>query len=226
MSEPWLFNRNLKCKCDLPIGTCANIECPHSLSSHDSKGFYDEGWALSKYSVEAYKKTRVGALVKKIKYDKSNSYTLKSRTEDARIISIEMINLLKLLYNPSNLPFDYCVCPPSHDSKPLDLPEFICKSISGGSVQFLNNAIIEKEPLSTIKQLAKEERSAKLVDNFLFDIFERVLRPKGFLVIDDVFDTGSTIKGVCRAIKTQYPQLPIFVLTAAYIGHMGRISAV
>ena len=216
----------MRCKCDFLAGTCANIECPHPLNSRETSALWTEGWALSKYSTEPYKKTRIGGLIKKIKYDKSPDYSLAIRRADAKIISDEIIKMIKWLYDPSDLPFDVCVCPPSHEMKPLDLPDFICKAISGGSVKYAEKTLIERISLTTIKTGPKDERGKKLVDNFVFDCPESLSPSKGVLIVDDVFDTGSTLTGVSRAISAQFPNIPRFVITAAYIGHMGRISAV
>ncbi len=226
MENPWGLDRKARCKCDMPAGTCINIECPHLLNSRETSSFWTEGWAISKYSAEPYKKTGIGGLIKKIKYDKSPDYTLVKRTADAKIISDEIVKMIKWLYDPTDLPFDLCVCPPSHEVKPLDLPDFICKAISGGSVKYAEKSLIERIPLGTIKSGPKEERSKKLVDNFVFDCPENLYPSKGVLIIDDVFDTGSTITGVSRAVSAQFPNVPRFVITAAYIGHMGRIAAV
>ena len=226
MENRWGLEREARCKCDFPAGTCANIECPHLLNSRDTSGLWVEGWALSKYSSEPYKKTHVGSLIKKIKYEKSPEYSLEKRSSDAKLISTQIINMIKWLYNPKDLPFDLCVCPPSHMFKPLDLPDFICRSISGGSIKYAERSIIERIPLSTIKVGPKEERTKKLLDNFVFDCPESLYPAKGILIIDDVFDTGSTVSGVSRAISAQFPNLPRFVITAAYIGNMGKISAV
>jgi len=222
----WGLERKARCKCDFPVGTCADIECPHLLNSRETSSLWIEGWSLSKYSSEPYKKTRIGGLIKKIKYDKSPDYSLTDRTSDAKIISNEIIKMIKLLYDPLDLPFDLCVCPPSHEVKPLDLPDFICKAISGGSVKYGEKTLIERIPLTTIKAGPKEDRGKKLVDNFVFDCPEALYPSKGVLIIDDVFDTGSTITGVSRAVSAQFPNIPRFVITAAYIGHMGRIAAV
>ena len=226
MENRWGRDRKARCKCDFPAGTCASIECPHLLNSLETRNLWVEGWALSKYSAEPYKKTRIGGLIKKIKYYKSLDYTIKERNADAKIVSDEIIKMIKWLYDQADLPFDLCVCPPSHEVKPLDLPDFICKAISGGSVKYGAKTLIEKLPLRTIKAGPKEDRSKKLVDNFVFDCPEALYPSRGVLIIDDVFDTGSTVTGVCRAISAQFPNIPRFVVTAAYIGHMGRISAV
>ena len=226
MENRWGLKRKARCKCDFPAGTCANIQCPHPLNSRETSSLWIEGWALSKYSSEPYIKTRIGGLIKKIKYNTSPEYSLADRTSDAKIVSDEIIKMIKWLYEPSDLPFDLCVCPPGHEVKPLDLPDFICKAISGGSVKYAEKTLKEKIPLSTIKALPKEDRRKKLVDNFVFDCPEPFYPSKGVLIIDDVFDSGSTVTGVSRAVSAQFPSIPRFVVTAAYTGHMGRISAV
>ena len=226
MQNRWGMERKARCKCDFAAGTCSSIECPHLLNSRETSSLWIEGWALSKYSSEPYKKTRIGSLIKKIKYYKSPDYSLTDRTSDARFISDEIIKMIKWLYDPTDLPFDLCICPPSHEVKPLDLPDFICRQISGGSVKYAENSLIERIPLTTIKAGPKEDRPNKLVDNFVFNCPESLYPSKGVLIIDDVFDTGSTVTGVSRAVSAQFPNIPRFVITAAYIGHMGRISAV
>jgi hypothetical protein len=222
----WGRERKAHCKCDFLAGTCANIECPHPLNSRETSSLWIEGWALSKYSFEPYKKTRIGGLIKKIKYSKSKDYSIAQRSSDAKIISDEIIEMIKWLYDPRDLPFDLCICPPSHEMKPLDLPDFICKSISGGSIRYGEKTLVERIPLTTIKAGPKEDRSNKLVNNFVFDCPQDLYPSKGVLIIDDVFDTGATMTGVSRAVSAQFPKIPRFIITAAYIGHMGRISAV
>ena len=225
MESRWREGRKARCRCGFLAGTCARIECPHQLINRDTSSLWIDGWALSKYSSDPYKKTPIGGLIKKIKYGKSSDYSLAKRTLDAKFISDEIIKMIKWLYDPSDLPFDICVCPPSHEVKPLDLPDFICKKISGGSVKYVEKALIERIPLTTIKAGPKRERGPKLRDNFVFDCPEDLSPLKGVLIIDDVFDTGSTITGVSRAVSMQFPNIPQFVITAAYIGHMGRVSA-
>lgn len=218
--------RNVRCRCGYLAGTCARIECPHQIKIQNSDNIWVEGWALSKYSSAPYRKTPIGSLIKKIKYGKSPYYSLAKRTLDAKYISDEIVKMIKWLYDPSDLPFDLCICPPSHQTKPLDLPDFICRKISGGSIKYVENALTERIPLTTIKAGPKHERGPKLRDNFILNAPANVHSSKGILIIDDVFDTGSTITGVSRAVSKQFPQIPQYVITAAYIGHMGRVSAI
>ena len=220
------YNIEARCKCEMFIGTCNNIECPHSLSSSENTKFWAEGWAASKYSKEPYVKTQIGSLINKIKYDKEPSYSVSERMRDAKIIVNKIVELISVLYNTRNLPFDVCVSPPSHNEKPLDLAAFICNSISGKSIRYFNDSVIERESLGSVKQMSKYERSAALLDNFVFDPRPGQHPSKGILLVDDVFETGSTLKGVSRAIAAQYPGLNRFVITATYIGQMGKIQAV
>ena len=214
-----------RCKCDLPAGTCADINCPHSLSSLENSTFWLEGWACSKYSAESFVKTPLGTLVKRVKYERDPSYSDLKRTEDAKKISNKVIDLIKWLYDENNLPFDICINPPSHQDKPLDLAQFIAKSLSGGSIKYADRVLVERMELSAVKNMPKYERSIQLLDNFVFDCPEEFYPKKGFLIVDDVFQTGSTLKGICRAINQAFPNMPRYVITATYIGQMGKIQA-
>lgn len=219
------FKRNSRCGCGLPAGTCADIRCPKSLNSTDNNEYWVEGWALSKYSVGPTEKTRIGKLVHDIKYQISY-YTDESRRADADEIKNDIIGMIKWLYDPKDLPFDRCVSPISHVQKPLDLAKHICLGISGRSVTYLADSVREKSVLGSMKSIPKQERCAKTIGNYIFACQERLKPQKGVLIVDDVYDTGCTIKGISKAISISYPNLPIFVMTAAYIGHMGRIGAV
>lgn len=224
MASNLIAKRKSKCKCDLLIGTCSDITCPRSLSNRENKVFWVEGWALSKYSAWSDEKTEIGSLIHNIKYQLSN-YSDHQRKSDSNYIKNRIIEMIKLLYDKKDLPFDTCLSPISHKIKPLDLAEFICLGISGGSIKYLRNSISEKKPLGSMMDIPKNERCQRSIDNYNFNCRKEDIPKKGVLIIDDVFDTGCTLKGISKAITEKYSGLPIFVITAAYIGQMGRISA-
>ena len=77
-----------------------------------------------------------------------------------------------------------------------------------------------------MKNIPKSDRCIKTIGNYIFKCDQEDRPQKGIVIIDDVFDTGCTIKGISKAISDKFSDVPIFVVTAAYIGQMGRISAV
>lgn len=225
MAYKFATERKSRCKCDLFAGTCADINCPQSLSSKETENYWAEGWALSKYSAWSYERTKIGSTIHNIKYQVSN-YTDFERKSDAEFIKNEIIKMIKWLYNEKQLPFDVCVSPMSHNVKPIDLADYICSGISGGSIKYLRNSITEKIPLGSMKNIPKSDRCIKTIGNYIFKCDQEDRPQKGIVIIDDVFDTGCTIKGISKAISDKFSDVPIFVVTAAYIGQMGRISAV
>jgi hypothetical protein len=225
MAYKFAVERKSRCKCDLFAGTCADINCPQRLSNRETENYWTEGWALSKYSALSYERTKIGSIIHNIKYQ-LNNYSEPQRKSDADYIKNEIIRMIKWLYNEKDLPFDVCVSPMSHNAKPIDLAEYICTGISGGSVRYLRNTISEKLPLGSMKNIPKPDRCSKTIGNYIFNCREEDRPKKGVLIIDDVFDTGCTIKGISKAISDKFSDVPIFVITAAYIGQMGRISAV
>lgn len=224
MAYDFIAERRSKCKCDLLIGTCADITCPRILPNSDNEIYWIEGWALSKYSAWSDTRTEIGSLIHNIKYQLSN-YSDQQRKSDSNYIKNRIIEMIKLLYNKKDLPFDACLSPLSHNMKPLDLAEFICLGISGGAIKYLKNSISEKESLGSMKDIPKTERCKKTIGNFNFNCTSKDMPRKGILIIDDVFDSGCTIKGISKAITDKFSGMPIFVITASYIGQMGRISA-
>jgi len=225
MVYKYASERKSRCRCDLFAGTCADINCPQRLSSKETENYWAEGWALSKYSAWSFERTKIGSIIHNIKYQTSG-YSEFQRKSDADFIKNEIIKMIKWLYIETDLPFDICVSPMSHINKPLDLARHICLGISGGAIKYLQDSISEKLPLGSMKNIPKHERCIKTVGNYTFNCSDKDIPKKGVLIVDDVFDTGCTIKGISRAISDKFPDVSIFVITAAYIGKMGRISAV
>lgn len=217
--------RKSRCECDLWAGTCADINCPQRLSNKETENYWTEGWALSKYSAWSDERTKIGSKIHNIKYQ-GNNYPERQRKSDANYIKNEIIKMIKWLYNEKDLPFDVCVSPMSHNLKPLNLAEYICAGISGGSIKHLRNTFSEKSPLGSMKNIPKPERCSKTIGNYIFECREEDKPKKGILIIDDVFDTGCTIKGMSQAISDKFSDVPVFVITAAYIGNMGKISTI
>jgi adenine/guanine phosphoribosyltransferase-like PRPP-binding protein len=40
---------------------------------------------------------------------------------------------------------------------------------------------------------------------------------RGFLIIDDVFESGSTLREVCRSLERIVPEIPRYVLTLTHL---------
>ena len=47
-------------------------------------------------------------------------------------------------------------------------------------------------------------------------------KPKGILIIDDVLETGSTAKELCRALNVAWPGIPRYYVALTYL--MDRTS--
>jgi predicted amidophosphoribosyltransferase len=43
------------------------------------------------------------------------------------------------------------------------------------------------------------------------------LKPKGILIIDDVLETGSTAKELCRALEVAWPKVPRYYVALTYL---------
>jgi predicted amidophosphoribosyltransferase len=152
-------------------------------------------------------------------------YTNRDRVKDSRWVADQIIALIKQLYDTTQLPFDACVCPPAHKEKPIDLADFICQRISGGSVTYLKGLVRDRDSHQSALGIPKSERLGVLSDGFVVSPPANFTPKKGILLVDDIFDTGATLKGVSNAIALLYPDLPRYAITATYIGHMGKIQA-
>lgn len=158
---------------------------------------WQEGWASDNYFIPGTEETtETGGLIRYHKYGGIKCSVL---------LASKMRHTLLAAW-PGELPFDAIVPVPG------SLPEDIAQQfkLPVFSVVKLNDIKAKVMPLDERKVFLNNFRSYYLKAS------------KGILVIDDVFDTGNTLRGVCKSLKRY--ELPIYVLVLAINNHSSRNS--
>ena len=203
------------CTHDIAVGDCQSPGCPIWLGNPYGTKPWTTGWALSRYSVVSPHDTRMGRLVNGVKYGKTPS---KERRTMADELADRMMGFIAEQYEPSGLPFTDCVAPPSHQSKPFELAQHLCEEVSlGFGLVNASGLLHEMLPVRSMKEIhGFEERVALLNRAITVDTPTTSRRPSGFLIVDDVFETGATATSICTALLSRFPGSEFHILTATY----------
>jgi predicted amidophosphoribosyltransferase len=77
-----------------------------------------------------------------------------------------------------------------------------------------SNFLTKTRELDSIKQIGGEKQRAEYLKGaYSTKESSEPAEIYGFLVIDDVFETGSTLREICRTLEGSFPGIPRYVLT-------------
>ena len=178
------------------------------------------GRSLNRYS-KPYKETRgkferteVGTQVYRYKYDPNTSTEEKRKI--ANMFAHQVIQFIKNELEGLHRapPFDVCVGVPPNRTVTNSLPSHICSELTQQYLWMQNgfDAIKKTRQGTVTKKVDPEERAKSVSGLFKVDRNQMPYPKKGFLVIDDVYATGATMKEICRTLKHEYPDIPIFMI--------------
>jgi len=185
---------------------------------------WDKGVSLSLYSRSfdpiTHKQdfTELGQAVYEYKYYRD--LTLARRQELVRLCSGAISETLKLDEETERLNFNSCIgVMPNRatgHSLPLDLA--LQLSVKFDWLRDDSNCLIKAKELPVMKGLLDYNlRIEALKGAYEVDPkydFEGI---RGFLIIDDVFESGSTLREVCRSLERIVPEIPRYVLTLTHL---------
>jgi len=204
------------CAHGIRLGECHAPGCPVWLGDPHGQRPWASGWALSRYSGAGPHDTRMGSLVHDVKYGR---VPLDERRAMAEEVAERMMGFVEEAYELPR-PFTVCVAPPSHQGKPLELAHFLCEELSEGlGLDNRSSDLHEREHVRSMKEIADAgERLALLKRAITVDAPVSDRNPRGFLIVDDVFDTGATATAICAVLGERFPRSRFHVLTATCVG--------
>lgn len=199
------------------------FKCPHGKligrGEVCKEKFFEEkhwthGWALDAYT-NNYGKTSYGELINAIKYKLQNDPEAASKK--AEILLSDLMKFLAKIYPIPHRPFDCILYPPSNTERNFQLMEYLASKLAHKSVTNRSNEIIKIKRHSTVKSVSGKDRSATLINTMKLEPDLSKAKPKGVLIIDDVLETGSTAKELCRAVNEAWPGVPRYYVALTYL---------
>ena len=195
---PWtLVKFEPKCTHSHSFGNCPNVNCPKKLTGEQ----WTEGWSLSWYGDNQVYKCKYGR------------FSLNERLVVAKEIFAVLDNFIDTYYGKNVAPFDVCITPVSHAKKSFELTNFLAEELQGKGISNQSHALTEKTKLPPMKNIGSEKQRRSLLEgNFRLTTNAQINKASGFLLLDDVFDTGSTLSTIARLINSKFPEKPVYVI--------------
>lgn len=177
-------------------------------------------WYTNGYDKEKIKtiKSELGQAVHEYKY---YSFLKEKRREAiVRQCSDAITKVLRLEESQAKTTFNSCIGVAPNRKTGHSLPMDLALQLSI-RLDWLNddsNLLVKKKEIDTIKPFKGEKERAKILHG-VYGVGESVdvQNVRGFLIIDDVYETGSTLKEICRTLESTFPSIPRYVLTVTQV---------
>lgn len=193
--------------------------CPHGIklgmcTSCLESEIHDKNWAqgfsLNPYSNELGRDTEIGRLVHDLKYAKHYSSEEISAFSDQ--LATRLKNFIRIAFPYPGRPFDSVVVPPSNfESKTFELMPFLADALKPGKIENLSHLIIQTREVAPLKGLRSlHERYVAIHESMRVDKAE--IHPRGILILDDVYEFGTTAREVARALEQAFPGVPRYYI--------------
>ena len=177
-------------------------------------------WYTTGYDKEKleYIKSDLGQSVREYKY--FSQLNQKRREAIVRKCSDSISKVLRLEEELEKPNFNACigVAPNRKTGHSLPLDLALQLSIRFDWLKDESNCLVKTRDMDTIKKLKGEKlRAGALQGGYKVNESFDYNGIRGFLIIDDVFETGATLKEVCRTLQSRFPAIPRYVLTITQV---------
>ncbi len=120
-------------------------------------------------------------------------------------------------------PFNLCIAPPMNLDGHPNLPLALCARLERQYAWLeVGYSVIEKTRNGVVmKNTDRREREVAISGLYRARKVTRESGVTGVLIIDDVFESGSTVNEICRALEATYPGIPRYVIALTDLGRAG-----
>ena len=166
--------------------------------------------------------TSQGEMVNSYKYHEEMTAVQRARIANnfAEQVFQLIKNELKRDYpDPNHPPFDVALGLPENRNTGRSLPRDLCTILSEQHPWIRDgfSAVTKTRAGTVLKGIPPEERPDKVSGLYAIDMKKLPSPHHGFLIIDDVFETGSTIGGLCDTLQKEFPTIPRFVVALTHL---------
>jgi predicted amidophosphoribosyltransferase len=196
-----------------PIGKSSYWELPN-------RGYeWDAGITLGPYKIGDDRTiTTLGQKIRDYKYWNLEAEELETLAQDLTQRALKALQ--ERFENP---PFSYLVAVPPHDTSRPSLPRYVCRGIAAkyrDRFADMSHAIRTIHKLDSVKGVSKSSRADYLKGAWGVNpkVFPKPGGGSGVLIVDDVYDTGSTMREMSRTLRQEFGKdVPQYVLTLSHV---------
>lgn len=158
-------------------------------------------------------KTPLGQVVHEYKYYRN--LTAERREEIVRFCVDSIIRVLRLQEDVEKPTFNCCIAVMSNSESIHSLPKDIALQLSYRFdwLRDESRCLIKTRKIDAMKNISREKRPGHISGVYQVDSSYSMAAPRGFLIIDDVYETGSTLREICTVLQRAYPEIPRYVLS-------------
>jgi predicted amidophosphoribosyltransferase len=195
-------------------------------------GPFIEGWALGKYSGKLtepstsphtkYVYLKYGKLVHDYKYESFNLGNDAARSMRSSVmleINKSVDYFLNGYFPKSKRNFDTVVAVPSSRGSKFTIQNEICGYlVKKGFHQAKNTVHVKDKGRVATKNIPGLQERLKSIDSrYELGMTHDLLKANGLLLIDDIYETGATLRTTVKLLNEVVPSIPKYFLTVAYI---------
>ncbi len=184
---------------------------------------WNRGISLSLYSrsydfhSEKHEFTELGRMVHDYKYE--SRISSRDRNLIVTTCGDRAVDAIMLEKDLSRLEFNCYVPIPGNRGSTHSLSEDLADELTRRiDLDCSYRDILSKNrKIRVLKNMTALEREIELRDAYGVKPGVSTTGLKGFLVIDDIYDTGATVREVSRTLKRAFPEIPRYVLTVTHL---------
>jgi hypothetical protein len=190
----------------------------------NTRKLWERGYSLSLYS-RSYDSisgkqdfTELGKMVNEYKYFKGLAES--RRNEIVAFCAEEISKTLKLDSEIGEFEFNSCIGVIPNGTSGHSLPQDLATYLSQKYTWLRNDSrcVSKIKDLPQMKNLTDYNlRKETLSNAYVVDSHYDLSEVSGLLIIDDIYESGSTLREICRTLKRSNPEIPKFVITLTHL---------
>lgn len=180
---------------------------------------WERGIALDWYTqgfdkeINKYIKTELGQAVREYKYYSQLKQVRRDSIVDKCVDAVTKV--LGLEKTEEKLTFNSCIGVAPNRKTGFSLPLDLARQLSI-KFEWLNDgsdSIVKTKELESVRTVSGEILRAEILkDGYAVRESAKGVGIRGFLIVDDVYETGATLKEICRTLERAFPDIPRYVL--------------
>jgi hypothetical protein len=212
-------NKHFQCQCGIRVGLCNEIDHPQKvIFKEEVGGEFLEGWALGKYN---HRESKWGQHVYNFKWHPVEDFEKSIKRQELAVHEIyKGMTYFWAQYIKDGLkPFNYIYAMPGSTGKHPSLAKALATKFALDGYKILPEFIeLNSKIVGSAKEIKDIDSRTEYVNNkFIWNGVQIPSDVRSILFLDDVYETGATLKRASEIIREANYNGVLFFMVAAYL---------